>query len=115
MLKKLPYMALYVTRRGITEQSPELADVMYQYPPQPQSRLLQVRGLFLTLCHALPEITGSRPVTSSLLVEDQLVHAGYAEEREDLFILALPAIKVFLNKLFYIDGLANNRRKKVQR
>jgi len=34
-----------------------------------------------------------RPVTSSLLVEDQLVHVGYAEEREDLFILALPATK----------------------
>ena len=34
-----------------------------------------------------------RPVTSSLLIEDQLVHVGYAGEREDLFILALPATK----------------------
>jgi len=93
MLRKLPYIALYITRRGITETSPELADVIYQYPTQHQSKLLQVRGMFLTLCHALPEITGSKPITSSLMVEDQLVHVGYAEEREDLFIMALPATK----------------------
>ena len=93
MLRKLPYIALYITRRGITETSPELADVIYQYPSQHQSKLLQVRGMFLTLCHALPEITGSKPITSSLIVDDQLVHVGYAEEREDLFIIALPATK----------------------
>ena len=82
-----------ILRRGITETSPELADVIYQYPTQHQSKLLQVRGMFLTLCHALPEITGSKPITSSLMVEDQLVHVGYAEEREDLFIMAMPATK----------------------
>ena len=49
--------------------------------------------MFLTLCHALPEITGNRPITSSLLIEDELVHVGYAEEREDLFIIGLPASK----------------------
>jgi hypothetical protein len=32
-------------------------------------------------------------VTTSLLVEDQLVHVGYAEERDDLFVMALPAHK----------------------
>ena len=34
MLRTLPYIALYITRRGITESSPELADVLYQYPAQ---------------------------------------------------------------------------------
>ena len=42
MLKKLPYIALYTTRRGITESSPELADLLYQFPAQQQSKLLQV-------------------------------------------------------------------------
>ena len=32
-------------------------------------------------------------MTSSLVVEDELVHVGYAEERDDLFLLALPATK----------------------
>ena len=49
--------------------------------------------MFITLCHALPEITGSKPITSSILVEEDLVHVGYAEEREDLFIMALPSTK----------------------
>ena len=97
ILRSLPYIALYVTRRGITESSPELADVLYQFPSQQQSKLLQVRGMFLTLCHALPEITGSKPITSSLIIDEQLVHVGYAEEREDLFIMALPASKVSLH------------------
>ena len=34
-----------------------------------------------------------RPVTTSLVIDDELVHVGYAEEREDLFLLALPATK----------------------
>ena len=29
-------------RRGITESSPELADVLYQFPAHQQSKLLQV-------------------------------------------------------------------------
>ena len=32
MLKRLPYIVLYLTRAGITESSPELADVLYQGP-----------------------------------------------------------------------------------
>ena len=32
-------------------------------------------------------------MTTSLLVEDQLIHVGYAEERDDLFVMALPALK----------------------
>jgi len=42
-----------------------------------------------------------RPVTTSLLVEDQLVHVGYAEERDDLFVMALPAHKAGLEKTFF--------------
>ena len=36
------------TRRGITETSPELADVLYQFPSQAGSKLLQVRGMFMS-------------------------------------------------------------------
>ena len=34
MLKRLPYIVLYLTRAGITESSPELADVLYQVGTQ---------------------------------------------------------------------------------
>ena len=49
--------------------------------------------VFLTITVRLSLQDLCRPVTTSLLVEDELVHVGYAEEREDLFILALPASK----------------------
>ena len=47
MLKRLPYIVLYLTRSGITESSPELADVLYQYPTAASGhhsiKLLKVR------------------------------------------------------------------------
>ena len=48
---------------------------------------------------------GGKPITSSVILEDQLVHVGYAEEREDLFIMGLPASKV---KLFLLCPNAKN-------
>jgi len=102
MLRRLPYLALYMSRQEMTETAADLADVLYQFPTHKQSKLIQVRGLFLTLGHALPEITGSRPVSTSLVVEGDLVHVCYAEEREDLFILALPATKASANEVAQI-------------
>ena len=100
-LKRFPYLVLYTTREGITEASPEHADILYQFPTPAlmgplSAALLKVRGLFSTLCQALPEVTGgSRPLASSVRVGSgqQLVHVAYAEEREDVFLLALPASK----------------------
>ena len=36
-------------RRGITESSPELADVLYQFPAHHQSKLLQVMTVMMVL------------------------------------------------------------------
>ena len=97
ILKKLPYIVLYLTRSGITESSPELADVLYQYPTAVSGshsiKLLKVRGVFVTLCQALPEILGSTPVTTSISVDDELVHVGFAQEGEDHFLIALSDVK----------------------
>ena len=99
MLRKLPYIILYVTKAGITETSPEMADVLYQYPrsglnSHQSAKLLKSRGLFITLCQALPEVSGgSKPVISSVSVDGSLVHVGVAEEREDVLLMALPASK----------------------
>lgn len=77
-----------------------MADILYQFPSPSfigpySTALLKVRGLFSTLCQALPEVTGgSRPHVSSVRIGGQLVHVAYAEERgEDVLLLALPAAK----------------------
>ena len=54
---------------------------------------MKVRGLFVTLCQAVPEVTGDCPLLASVLIDDRLVHVAFAEEREDLLLLALPADK----------------------
>ena len=42
---------IIVIRRGITESSPELADVLYQYPAHQQSKLLQVIMMMVVMNH----------------------------------------------------------------
>ena len=97
LLKRLPYLILYLTRSGITESSPDMADVLYQYPSaasgQHSAKLLKTRGMITTLSQVLSEVTGFKPSLVSLLVEGQLVHVGMVEEKEDLFVMALPDIK----------------------
>ena len=55
LLRGLPHMVLYVTSTGITENSPEAADVLYAYPSDitdhplsPTFRLFKSRGVFVT-------------------------------------------------------------------
>ena len=112
LLRGLPHMVLYVTSTGITENSPEAADVLYAYPSDvmdhplsPTFRLFKSRGVFVTLCQLLGQVTGdeTKPQVTSVLLDginntatdctindSQLVHIGYAEENGDLLLLALP-------------------------
>ncbi|TRY75063.1 hypothetical protein TCAL_00628 [Tigriopus californicus] len=97
ILKKLPFVGLYLTRTGITETSPEMADVLFQFPlnlvGDHSARLIKARGMFVTLCQALPDVTNSKPIVSTVVLNDHLVHIGFAEEREDTLLLAFPATK----------------------
>ena len=113
-LSHLPHLLLYVTSSGITENSPEAADVLYAYPSDLTSRplsstfrLFKSRGVFVTLCQLLGQVTGDgeKPQVTSVLLdgtnntsgegtvnESQLIHIGYAEENGDLLLLALPGM-----------------------
>ena len=54
----------------------------------------QVRGIFVTLVQALPEMAGGAlPSTSTVSVDGEVVHVGYEAEGEDVLLLALPDIK----------------------
>ena len=69
----------------------------YQYPTAASGhhsiKLLKVRGIFVTLVQALPEIAGALPATSTVSVDGEVVHVGYADEGEDVLLVALPDIK----------------------
>ena len=46
MLRKLPYIVLYLSRQSLSESSPEFADIIYQYPTHNVSKLVQVYTIF---------------------------------------------------------------------
>ena len=45
-------------RRGITESSPELADVLYQFPAHQQSKLLQVITVMMVVIGIMVVVVG---------------------------------------------------------
>ena len=120
-LSHVPHILLYVTTTGITENSPEAADVLYMYPcdimSRPSSsahRLFKSRGVFVTLCQLIGQVTGNgeKPQVTSVLLdgndnedteatmnESQLIHIGYEEENGDLLLLALPGNNILYTML----------------
>ncbi len=108
LLRQVPHTAMFISHRGVSENSPEMADILYQYPPpmtsngEDTSPLTKVRGIFSTLCQLLDEIL-TKPVVTSIVISskgagdgrtsEQLVHVAYAEDNGDFLLLALPASK----------------------
>ena len=115
MLGQLPHLLLYATTSGTTEAEAESADVLYTYPPDtpnnqqsPAYRLYKSRGVFVTLCQLLGQVTGDgeKPNVTSVLLdgngedsgggsvfESQLIHIAYEEENGEVLLIALPGIK----------------------
>uniref|UniRef100_A0A671SRC7 Protein inturned n=1 Tax=Sinocyclocheilus anshuiensis TaxID=1608454 RepID=A0A671SRC7_9TELE len=70
-------------------------EILYQYPASEAAvQLKAVRGIFLTLCDMLENITGGQIVSSSLWLRQQLVHVGYWKEGSSLLVIAVPASRV---------------------
>ncbi|XP_065846117.1 protein inturned-like [Oscarella lobularis] len=86
-------------------------DVLYSYPGEDShwrlsKILLNVRGAFLTLGHMMEEVAGSHVESSTVFVNDQLVHVGYRHYGRCLLLLALPARTVHLHSLVeYLDDV----------
>uniref|UniRef100_T1IPD4 CCZ1/INTU/HSP4 first Longin domain-containing protein n=1 Tax=Strigamia maritima TaxID=126957 RepID=T1IPD4_STRMM len=94
-------IVLYLTLEGVTELSSGKQDVIYQFPAC-DNKLVQVRGMFVTLSHTLPDITSCNPISSSLLCDEKLIHVGYAQEGNETFVLALPDDCMCVNQLHHL-------------
>ena len=100
------HMFLYLTKEGVTESSPERADVVFQHPPPSSTSrtqgLFKSRGVFVTLCQLLSDISVSKPLVTSVMLDSDLVHVAYIEESpDDLLLLALPASSGLANNFFF--------------
>ena len=65
-------------------------DMIYQFP-QEDSKLVNIRGLFLTLSNLVPDITDNAPRSSSMVIESKLVHVAYVREGHQMLVIALAA------------------------
>uniref|UniRef100_A0A8B9J4G9 Protein inturned n=1 Tax=Astyanax mexicanus TaxID=7994 RepID=A0A8B9J4G9_ASTMX len=88
----IPHIVMYLSLKLDSESPQEEQEILYQYPlSEAAMQLKGVRGIFLTLCDMLENVTGGQIVSSSLLLRKQLVHVGYWKEGANLLVIGLPA------------------------
>ncbi|KAK3879926.1 hypothetical protein Pcinc_015568 [Petrolisthes cinctipes] len=88
-LSRLPHTALYLSLAGVTEDSPDGADIRYQFPGW-SNKLVQVRGMFITAAHTVQEVVGCPALCSTVCLDGEYYHVAYVRENNDVFLLALP-------------------------
>ncbi|KAM9143315.1 protein inturned isoform 5-T5 [Pangshura tecta] len=79
---------------------PMQQEILYQYPiSEASQKLKSVRGIFLTLCDMLENVTGAHVISSSLFLCGKLVQVVYWKESDKLLVIGLPAESVPLSQL----------------
>ncbi|KAK8405004.1 hypothetical protein O3P69_001523 [Scylla paramamosain] len=88
-LQELPHTLLYLSLVGVSEDSPDGADIRYQFPNW-SNKLVKVRGMFITAAHTVQEVAGTPALCSTVCVDGEYYHVAYTREHNDVLLLALP-------------------------
>ncbi|XP_045101276.1 protein inturned-like [Portunus trituberculatus] len=88
-LQELPHTLLYLSLVGVSEDSPDGADIRYQFPNW-SNKLVKVRGMFITAAHTVQEVAGAPALCSTVCVDGEYYHVAYTREQNDVLLLALP-------------------------
>ncbi|XP_034712225.1 protein inturned isoform X3 [Etheostoma cragini] len=100
-IRHIPHIVMYLSLKLDSASPQDEEEILYKYPVSEASGQLKgVRGIFLTLCDMLENVTGGRILSSSLLLGKQLVHVGYWKESNNLLVIGLPAARV---PLLYLE------------
>ncbi|XP_019521009.1 PREDICTED: protein inturned [Hipposideros armiger] len=95
-----PHVVMYLTLELDSETSKEEQEILYHYPVSDASQKLKsVRGIFLTLCDMLENVTGTQVTSSSLILNGKKIHVAYWKESDKLLLIGLPAEEVPLPQL----------------
>ncbi|XP_077357689.1 protein inturned isoform X2 [Festucalex cinctus] len=101
----VPHALMYLSLKMDAESPQDKEEILYQYPvSEAAARLKAARGIFLTLCDMLDSVTGGHVVSSTLMLDEHLVHVGYWKEDDALLVLGLPAERVPLLCLQSVVG-----------
>ncbi|XP_032400423.1 protein inturned isoform X5 [Etheostoma spectabile] len=104
-IRHIPHIVMYLSLKLDSASPQDEEEILYKYPVSEASGQLKgVRGIFLTLCDMLENVTGGRILSSSLLLGKQLVHVGYWKESNNLLVIGLPAARVPLLYLQTVVG-----------
>uniref|UniRef100_A0A4W3K514 Protein inturned n=1 Tax=Callorhinchus milii TaxID=7868 RepID=A0A4W3K514_CALMI len=96
----ISHIIMYLSLKMDSENLKEEQEILYQYPTTDASQKLKsVRGIFLTLCDMLENVTGGQIISSSLQLNGKLIHVGYWKEGSNLLLVGLPAERVPLPQL----------------
>ncbi|XP_074084475.1 protein inturned [Macrotis lagotis] len=99
-LQSTPHIIMYLTLQLDSETSKDEQEILYHYPVSEASQKLKsVRGIFLTLCDMLENLSGTHVTSSSLSLNEKLVHVAYWKEDDKLLLIGLPAEEVPLPQL----------------
>lgn len=94
-LKNVPHVALYLTITSSEDDSLPDQDILYQFPKsESASKLVSLRGMFLTLSDLMSSVTGSSANSSTLVLDKKLVHVVYSKVSRDVLVIAMPAERV---------------------
>ncbi|XP_070804885.1 protein inturned isoform X1 [Pituophis catenifer annectens] len=98
-LQSIPHIVMYLSLNLESDSSDE-QEIIYQYPISKASQKIKsVRGIFLTLCDILENMTGTQIISSSMFLCGKLIHVAYWKKADKLLIIGLPAESVPLSQL----------------
>lgn len=94
-LKNVPHVALFLTITSSEEENEPDQDILYQYPKsEAASKLVGLRGMFLTLSDLMSSVTGTTANSSTLVLDKKLVHVVYSKSDRDVLVIAMPAERI---------------------
>ncbi|XP_063165856.1 protein inturned isoform X2 [Candoia aspera] len=98
-LQSMPHIIMYLSLNLESDSSDE-QEILYQYPiSEASQKIKSVRGVFLTLCDILENMTGTHIISSSMFLCGKLIHVAYWKKDDKLLIIGLPAESVPLSQL----------------
>ncbi|KAL5012609.1 hypothetical protein ScPMuIL_011160 [Solemya velum] len=88
------FTVMYLSMQGLTsDKMADKADIVFQFPRQ-DNKLVDIRGLFITLSQEIQQVSSSSAKGSTLIYEGSLVHICYHQEGSDLFLITAPASRL---------------------
>ncbi|XP_054846471.1 protein inturned isoform X2 [Eublepharis macularius] len=99
-IQSIPHIIMYLSLKLDSDTSKDEQEILYQYPiSEASQKMKSVRGIFLTLCDILENVTGARIISSSMFLYEKLIHVAYWKESDKLLVIGLPAESVPLSQL----------------